>query len=82
MMPLVLSRGAHVFMVLSIWNRPRVPSYDEIVGGDSEEEGEEKKVGVSEDEDALDRQEEFERKFNFRFEEPGGDQVRDVVMLV
>ena len=82
MMPLVLSRGAHVFMVLSIWNRPRVPSYDDIVGGDSEEEGEEKKVGVSEDEDALDRQEEFERKFNFRFEEPGGDQVRDVVMLV
>ena len=82
MMPLVLSRGAHVFMVLSIWNRPRVPSYDEIVGGDSEEEGEEKKVGVSEDEDALDRQEEFERKFNFRFEEPGGDQVRDVIMLV
>ena len=69
-------------MVLSIWNRPRVPSYDDIVGGDSEEEGEEKKVGVSEDEDALDRQEEFERKFNFRFEEPGGDQVRDVVMLV
>ena len=82
MIALVLSRGAHVFMVLSIWNRPRVPSYDEIVGGDSEEEGEEKKVGVSEDEDALDRQEEFERKFNFRFEEPGGDQVRDVVMLV
>ena len=70
------------FMVLSIWNRSQVPSYDEIVGGDSEEEGEEEKVGVSDDEDALDRQEEFEREYNFRFEEPGGDQVRDHVMLV
>lgn len=49
----------------------RVPTYGEVVG--SEDEGQ---PDDSEDEEALEKQEEFERKFNFRFEEPGGDLVR------
>ena len=61
-----------------------MPSYDDIVGdSDDEEERVREKmnerredvVDVSEDEASLDRQEDFERRFNFRFEEPGADQV-------
>ena len=43
--------------------------------GKREGGGEEGEVDVSEDEESLNRQEEFERRYNFRFEEPGGDQV-------
>lgn len=43
----------------------RIPSYDEIVNQNDEED----------DDDEFDKAEEFERKFNFRYQEPDADFV-------
>ena len=43
----------------------RIPTYSEIIGSTDE----------SEDERAVDEQEDFERKYNFRFEEPDSEFV-------
>lgn len=42
----------------------RIPSYDEIVNEKQED-----------DDDEFDKAEEFERKFNFRYQEPDADFV-------
>ncbi len=49
-------------------NKDDVPTYDEIVGDDELE--------LSDDEAELERQAEFEQKFNFRFEEPDTEFIK------
>lgn len=48
-----------------------MPGYDEVVASDSDPA-----PSDSEDEEALEEQETFERKYNFRFEEPDAELVR------
>ena len=47
-----------------------LPTYSEIVGSSAE----------SEDERAVDEQEKFERKYNFRFEEPDSEFVSFILV--
>lgn len=49
-------------------NEDHIPTYDEIIH-DSDE-------NLSEDEKAIETQEKFEQKYNFRFEEPDQEFVR------
>ena len=55
------------------------PDYTELASASSGEEGEveggHSQGAESEDEAAVERMEEFERQFNFRFEEPGSSLV-------
>lgn len=44
-----------------------MPTYNEIVNDEDDD--------LSEDEELLTKQDTFERKYNFRFEEPGGTEV-------
>lgn len=48
----------------------RIPTYGEVVASDSDAV-----LSESEGEEALEEQENFERKFNFRFEEPNAEFV-------
>ena len=50
-------------------NSNQVPTYDDIVGNDVE-------PNFSDDEAELEKQAEFEQKFNFRFEEPDAEFIK------
>ena len=48
----------------------RIPTYEEVISS-----GSDTPPNDSEDEEALEEQESFERLYNFRFEEPGSELV-------
>lgn len=50
-----------------------VPTYDEII---HDSDG-----GLSEDEQQVEKQEEFEHKYNYRFEEPDEEFVRFLIII-
>jgi len=50
-----------------------MPTYDEIVDDEAD---------VSEEEELLVRQDNFERKFNFRFEEPDALEVQEHLIIL
>ena len=58
----------------------RLPTYHDVVESDSDGVfgKDEAPPSDSEDEEALEEQETFERRFNFRFEEPDADLVSSI----
>lgn len=66
--------------VLNEWwkekDTSKLPTYKEIKGEDEPEQPDD-----SEDEEYLDKVDEFESKYNFRYEEPGGAQVIMIVSV-
>ncbi|KAI8927210.1 KRI1-like family C-terminal-domain-containing protein [Entophlyctis helioformis] len=61
-------------------NAKRMPTYDEIVGKDTDKElhqmGVDETIDDDEDEEAIEAADRFERKHNFRFEEEDGAQIQ------